>query len=376
MNNWSEQDYRFMATALQLAAKGELTARPNPMVGCVIVKDSRVVGQGWHQSFGEAHAEINALSEAGELAQGATCYVTLEPCSHIGKTGACAVALIQAGVTEVIAAMEDPNPEVCSKGFALLESAGIKTSVGLMESQAKSLNRGFISRFERRRPWVTVKLAMSIDGRTALENGASQWISGSEARNDVQLLRAKQDAIITGIGTQISDNPSLTARVNFSNLADVDQKQFRQPLRVLVDRQARANLSDKFFQKSSSDDNYKDIWWVSQASAASEKLKLSNIKHIDLVKIDQLDVLLKQLSVYGVNNVLVEAGHQLVGGFLKLGLVDELIIYVAPKIMGNKAMALFDYEVVDMQDCPPLELLNIRQIGNDIRLTYQPKKLA
>lgn len=373
MKNWSAQDHRFMALALQLAQKAEFSARPNPMVGCVIVKNGQIIGQGWHQNFGEEHAEINALNQAGDKAKGATCYVTLEPCAHVGKTGACAVALVEAGVNLVIAAMKDPNPAVCGNGFKLLEDVGISTSVGLLENQARQINRGFISRFERKRPWVTVKLAMSLDGRTALENGTSQWITGAESRADVQKLRAKQDAIITGSGTQSTDNPSLTARIDFDADDNVSEKSFRQPLRVLLDRNAKANLSDKFFAIDQRQTNHKNVWWVSQSGLAQEKLNGSPAKNIRLIESLGLEAILLELSTDEVNHVLVEAGHQLAGQFLKQGLVDELVIYMAPKLMGSNALGLFQLDVGKMDECPELELISLRQFGNDIRLVYQPK---
>ncbi|MEP1743044.1 MAG: bifunctional diaminohydroxyphosphoribosylaminopyrimidine deaminase/5-amino-6-(5-phosphoribosylamino)uracil reductase RibD [Kangiellaceae bacterium] len=382
MNDWSAQDHQFMAEALRLAKRGEFTARPNPVVGCVIVKNGDVIGRGWHQSFGQAHAEINALQQAGEQAKGATCYVTLEPCAHVGKTGSCAQALKQSGVAKVIAAMQDPNPEVSGKGLRILEQAGIATQSGLLELQARKLNPGFLSHFERHRPFVTVKLAMSLDGRTALKNGQSQWITGAQARADVQRLRAKQDVIITGIGTQQSDDPSLTARLDFSSVDQTVELHFRQPLRVLFDRHGKANLNDKIFkfnQPSSERNNSqqnadiwkgKQVWWMTLSDQRSA-LADSKYQHIEAHSMTAISEVLSALSERGASQVLVEAGHRLAGSFLKLGLVDQLVIYMAPKLMGNHAMGLFDLQIEQMDQCLPLDLTDVRQFGDDIRLTYK-----
>ncbi len=382
MNDWSAQDHQFMAEALRLAKRGEFTARPNPVVGCVIVKNGDVIGRGWHQSFGQAHAEINALQQAGELAKGATCYVTLEPCAHVGKTGSCAQALKQSGVARVIAAMQDPNPEVSGKGLQILEQAGIATQSGLLELQARKLNPGFLSHFERHRPFVTVKLAMSLDGRTALKNGQSQWITGAQARADVQRLRAKQDVIITGIGTQQSDDPSLTARLDFSCVDQTVEQHFRQPLRVLFDRHGKANLNDKLFkfnQPSSERNNSKQnadiwkdkqVWWMTLSDQRSA-LADSKYQHIEAHSMTAISEVLSALSERGASQVLVEAGHRLAGSFIQLGLVDQLVVYMAPKLMGNHAMGLFDLQIEQMDQCLPLDLTDVRQFGDDIRLTYK-----
>jgi diaminohydroxyphosphoribosylaminopyrimidine deaminase / 5-amino-6-(5-phosphoribosylamino)uracil reductase len=392
MNDWSAQDHQFMAEALRLAIRGEFCARPNPIVGCVIVKNGQVIGRGWHQSFGQAHAEINALRQAGELAKGATCYVTLEPCAHVGKTGSCAQALKHSGVTKVIAAMQDPNPAVSGKGLQILEQAGIATQSGLLESEARKLNPGFLSHFERHRPFVTVKLAMSLDGRTALKNGESQWITGAAARADVQRLRAKQDVIITGIGTQQSDNPSLTARPDFDAMHESVEQYFRQPLRVLFDRHGKANLNGKMFKPNSQSSKQnsletnsleqknvehkadiwqaKQVWWMTLAEQKSALMD-SKYQHIEAHPITAISEVLTALSERGASQVLVEAGHRLAGSFLQLGLVDRLVVYMAPKLMGNHAMGLFDLQIEHMDHCLPLELTDVRQFGDDIRLTYQ-----
>lgn len=365
--NWTKQDHQMMTLALQLGRKGIYTARPNPIVGCVIVKDNLIVGQGWHQKFGEAHAEVNALAEAGEKAKGATCYVTLEPCAHTGKTGPCARALVAAGVNKVIAAMGDPNPQVSGKGFDILRDAGIEVSAGLMEAEALSINKGFVSKMQRNRPWVTCKLAMSVDGRTALANGESKWITGPAARADVQKLRACQDAIITGIGTVLADNPSLTVREH-DTLPDIDnwfsnaqRSGFKQPKRVLLDRQARATGVEKIFA-----DDTQVVWVTNQA--VEKKLADHTINwHQD----ETLTELLERLALNECNQVLIEAGHQLAGAFLKAGLIDELVIYMAPKLMGDSGQGLISLDIDSMQKTVALELIDCRRLGRDIRMTYQ-----
>jgi diaminohydroxyphosphoribosylaminopyrimidine deaminase/5-amino-6-(5-phosphoribosylamino)uracil reductase len=364
-SDWSQTDHEMMSLALQLAKKGEYTARPNPMVGCVLINNSQKVGQGWHQKSGLAHAEVNALEQAGNLSKGSTCYVTLEPCAHTGKTGPCAKALIKAGVVKVIAAMLDPNPMVAGKGFQLLIDAGIEVEYGLLEQQALELNRGFVSKFERKRPWLTCKLAMSLDGRTALADGSSKWITASAARNDVQKLRARQDAIITGIGTLVADNPSLNVRVEGDDFNNQWFKEatcigFSQPARVLLDRNAKANTSAKLFNLDAK------VYWLSEL--INEIPTADNVNH--LVNFNSLALQLEYFAQLGMNNLLLEAGHKLAGEYLKQGLVDEFVIYMAPKLMGKSAMPLFDLEVENMQCTPMLKLKDIRQFGDDVRLTY------
>lgn len=371
--HWLSIDHQIMSLALQLAKKAQYTARPNPMVGCVLVQGEKIVGQGWHQKWGQAHAEVNALKQAGDKAKDATCYVTLEPCAHVGKTGSCAQALIDAGVSRVVVAMEDPNSKVSGKGFQMLNAAGIRVECGLLESQALQLNRGFVSRFTHKRPWVTCKLAMSLDGRTALADGTSQWITGSSARAEVQKLRARQDAIITGIGTVLSDNPSLTVRspeaaFELDNWFEkANQIGFKQPARVLLDRQGRAEASAKLFNDDA------DVYWFSDNFKTVDEPELNQKKsHIKrMPSFESLLPLLNFLAEKEVNQVLVEAGHKLAGAFLQQGLIDELIIYMAPKLMGNSGQGLFELNVTKMLDAPQLKLKDIRQLGEDIRLTYR-----
>lgn len=377
--DWQAFDYEMMALALRLAKKAEYTARPNPMVGCVLVKNEQIIGEGWHQKAGQPHAEINALTSAGDDAKGATCYVTLEPCAHFGRTGPCAVALVKAGVSKVIAAMLDPNPKVAGKGFDILRAAGIQVEYGLLEAEAERLNRGFISRMSRSRPWVTCKLAMSLDGRTALADGASKWITGSAARADVQKLRARQDAIITGIGTLLADNPSLTVREKdshpelepwFANAAAIG---FTQPARILFDRQGRADKNSKLFNDSS------QVIWVSETDVSEKDDSENNgqpesASHVEAMDYpDSLLSFLQNLAAREFNNVLVEAGHRLAGAFLKEGLIDELVVYMAPKLMGTEAMGLMDIQVESMALTPELKLLDVRALGDNIKLVYKPE---
>ena len=376
---WTEFDRQTMALALQLAKKGEFTARPNPMVGCVIVKNGEIIGQGWHQKSGQAHSEVNALDEAGEQAKDATCYVTLEPCAHTGKTAPCAQALIKAGVKQVIAAMEDPFPEVAGKGFEILHQAGILVKVGLYEEQARALNRGFISRVVNKKPFVTCKLAMSLDGRTALADGSSKWITGPAARSDVQKLRARQDAILTGMGTLLADDPSLTVRpedCTDESLTQAFDIGLSQPVRILLDKKADASISAKLFNSSG-----KVIWMMEAENLAKAKEVLNENNGIESGNIEigefnpnNLSDLLTSLAEAKVNHLLIEAGHQLAGAFLQQGLIDELIVYVAPKLMGNEGMGLFQLNIASMKDTINLTLKETRHLGDELRLTYHLAK--
>ncbi|MCO7225732.1 bifunctional diaminohydroxyphosphoribosylaminopyrimidine deaminase/5-amino-6-(5-phosphoribosylamino)uracil reductase RibD [Pleionea sp. CnH1-48] len=359
-------DCQHMARALRLAERGYLLARPNPRVGCIIVNQGKVVGEGYHQRFGEGHAEVNALAEAGEQAKGATCYVTLEPCAHQGKTGACAKALIQAGVKRVVAAMRDPNPKVDGGGFALLQQAGIQVESGLMEADARAINPGFISRMTQQRPYVRCKLAMSLDGRTAMASGESLWITGAAARSDVQKLRARHDGIITGLGTLTHDNPSLNVRFEQypEEVSDSTQQAFRQPVRILADRDAKADLSQQFFAIRS------PIWWVGHNHYDAELPE-----HIERRVFSQqenwLQDLLTECARHEMNEVLIEAGAELAGAFVQQGLVDELVVYMAPKLMGSDARPLVHWPLETMSQAQTLVLTDMRQLGSDMRLTYR-----
>ena len=364
MNNPTVDDVRHMARALVLAQRGLYTTDPNPRVGCLLVKDGRVVGEGWHQRAGEPHAEVNALQHAGDAARGATAYVSLEPCCHQGRTPPCSQALIEAGVASVIAAMPDPNPRVAGQGFAVLERAGIRVDIGLLRAQAERLNPGFVARMTRARPYVRVKLAASLDGRTALAHGASKWITGEPARADVQRLRARSSAILTGIGTVLADDPALTVR-------DFDIG--RQPLRVVVDGQLRMPPAARMLRLPGKT----LVVTAGGDSAAVQALRVAGAEVVTLpdgqASVD-LDALLRELARREVNELLVEAGATLCGALLKRGLVDELIVYLAPHLLGDSARAMFNFAALtDMAGRIALEVLDMRAIGKDWRITAAVK---
>ncbi|RKZ85269.1 MAG: bifunctional diaminohydroxyphosphoribosylaminopyrimidine deaminase/5-amino-6-(5-phosphoribosylamino)uracil reductase RibD [Gammaproteobacteria bacterium] len=356
---------RYMARALQLAECGLFTTDPNPRVGCVIVKDDVIVGEGWHQWAGEAHAEVNALQDAGAKAEGADCYITLEPCSHTGKTPPCVDALIKSGVNHVFVAMTDPNPLVVGNGIAKLKSAGIEVTVGLMQQQAESLNPGFCQRMRLNRPFVRSKIAMSLDGRTAMVSGESQWITGSAARLDVQKLRAQSSAIMTGIGTVLTDDPTLTVRPEGDWYPN--NQTIRQPLRVVVDSQLRISEQARLFDNDGN---------VLVATVVDSELS-NNAKVLALpAKADQVDLqaLLAELALDEINEVLVEAGAVLNGALLREQLIDELVIYMAPKLMGDDAKGIFHLpELKTMAQNINLNITDIRAIGNDWRITAVPE---
>lgn len=363
--SYTKADYAFMARAIQLARKGRYTTHPNPNVGCVFVKDNSIVAEGWHQIAGGAHAEINALDHATADVSGASCYVSLEPCSHTGRTSPCVDALIEAGISVLYMAMLDPNPLVAGKGQERAKQAGIKTDVGLLEAQSRRNNEGYILRMTENRPRVTCKIAISLDGKTALNNGESKWITGSDARMDVQRLRASSSAIMTGIGTVLADDPSLTVR-------EIDL-QGRQPVRVVIDPELKFPPKAKMLQlpgqtliftKNNTDN---DIEIVRQAGA--EVIILTGSRK------DFLKATLKFLAIEKeINEVLLESGASLAGSMLEQGLIDELIIYQAPVLMGNKARGMLDLpEFRSMEENIQLEVIDTKQVGKDIRITLKPK---
>jgi diaminohydroxyphosphoribosylaminopyrimidine deaminase/5-amino-6-(5-phosphoribosylamino)uracil reductase len=360
MSAFSPDDVRHMAHALRLAERGLYTTDPNPRVGCVLVKDGRVVGEGWHERAGEPHAEVHALRAAGEAARGATAYVTLEPCCHHGRTPPCTQALIRAGVARVVAAMPDPNPKVASQGIAELEQAGIPVQIGLLETQAERLNPGFLSRMRHGRPYVRIKLGVSLDGRTAMASGESKWITGEPARADVQRLRARSSAILTGVGTVLADDPSLTVR-------DFDIG--RQPLRVVVDghlslrSEARLlRLPGKTLVVTAEDD---DDYAEPLLAAGAEVLVLpAGPDRVDFA------TLMQDLAQREVNELLVEAGATVCGALLKAGLVDELVVYMAPHLLGSSARGMFSIPGLEsMADRVALDITDIRAVGRDWRIT-------
>ena len=356
----------YMQHAIRLAKKGLYTTDPNPRVGCVIVKDNEIVGEGWHRYAGEAHAEINALAQAGTKAKDATVYVTLEPCSHTGKTPPCADALIKAGVKKVFAAMQDPNPLVAGEGLNRLQDAGIATEHGLLESQARELNPGFIKRMEEGRPFVRVKLAMSLDGRTAMASGESQWISGEASRNDVQRMRAESSAILTGIDTVLADDPSMNVRLTAQQL---DVNAVRQPKRIVLDSQFRMPMDAKIFSLEGECIVYTT---VNMDNRNSYPFIIENCDS-QSGKID-LQLLMEDLAKKEINLLHVEAGSVLCGALLKNDLVDEIIIYMAPHIMGDDAKGLFHLPGLgQMKDRIALDIKDVRSIGKDIRITARPE---
>ncbi len=352
-------DARYMTRALQLARKGLYTTDPNPRVGCVIVKNNEVIGEGWHARAGEPHAEILALEQAKQHARDATVYLTFEPCCHQGRTPPCTQALIKAGVKRVVAAMRDPNPSVSGKGFNELEQHGITVHTGLMETEAEALNPGFISRMRRHRPYVRIKLAASLDGRTALASGESQWITDKTARLDVQKWRARSSAILTGVGTVLMDNPRL-------NVRDFDIG--RRPLRVVVDSTLRMPASAQMLQLgagtlvvTASEDTRRAQ--VLREAGAEVLLMPTAQRTIDLA------ALMQHLATREVNELLVEAGATLCGALLKEGLVDELVLYYAPHIMGDQARGMFRLPALaEMTDRISLEIKDVRTVGKDWRV--------
>ena len=367
-----EADYHFMARALNLARQGLYTTHPNPRVGCVLVRSGEPVGEGYHRRAGEPHAEPNALRMAGAKARGATAYVTLEPCCHQGRTPACTDALIAAGISRVVAAMEDPNPRVAGAGFKQLRQAGVEVIQGVMEAQSVVLNPGFIKRMRSGRPYVRCKLAMSLDGRTAMRGGESQWITGSAARLDVQRLRARSDAIVTGIGTVLADDPSMNVRIEGGLLAGMAQgDEVRQPLRVVLDPRQRMPATAKMIQ-------LKGSTLVVCLESGSSQLSLETAgAEVVLLRGEgdriDLGLLLDELGRRQINEVLVESGPTLAGGFLAAGLVDELVIYAAPHIMGDDAQGLFRLpELKRMRDRIGLNITDLRMVGPDIRITAVP----
>ncbi len=355
----SVEDMRHMARALRLAREGLYTTDPNPRVGCVITHDGEVVGEGWHERAGAPHAEINALAAAGERARGATVYVTLEPCSHTGRTPPCADALIKAGVARVVAAMTDPNPQVAGDGVARLQEAGIDIEVGLMAAQAAALNPGYVQRMQKGRPWVRIKLGASLDGRTAMASGESKWITGAAARADVQDLRARSSAIITGVGTVLADDPSLSVRL--PGVA-------RQPLRVVVD----GNLSMPESAKMLGDDGAVLVVTANDDVDYTERLRRTGAEVLFLAAgpgaID-VPALMSHLSEREVNEIMVEAGATLSGSLLAAGIVDELVLYFAPNIMGSDARGMFKLPGLDdLSQRIELKIIDVRAVGDDWRV--------
>lgn len=357
-----QTDLEFMARALQLAERGRFTTDPNPRVGCVLVKNGRIIGEGFHERAGQAHAEVNALKNASEDTTGATAYVTLEPCSHHGKTPPCCDALIAAGIKRLVVAMKDPNPLVAGRGLERCKAAGIEIIFDVLRADAEKLNRGFISRMTKNRPFIRSKIAMSLDGKTALANGESKWITSPEARADVHLFRAESSAILTGIGTVLADNPSLNARVDFEIV---------QPIRVILDSTLQmppnaqiAKSEGKTLILTCSTDEQKQAT-LKQAGFEIHVLSESNGR-LDLHAV--MDFLAKQ----EINNVFVEAGATLNGALLEANLVDEWLIYMASSVLGDKGRGAFSLpELQSMADKKNLQWQGVRHVGRDLRMTLR-----
>jgi len=356
---FSAEDHAFMSRALALAERGRNTATPNPNVGCVIVKGGRAVGEGWHERAGEAHAEVRALESMRESPEGSTAYVTLEPCSHHGRTPPCAEALVAAKLVRVVCALEDPNPQVRGRGIAKLREAGIRADVGLMAREAEEAHRGFLTRMRTGRPWMRIKAAASLDGRIALANGASRWITSEAARRDVHALRARSCAMLTGIGTVRHDDPELTVRLVPCS---------RQPRRVLIDHRLEVPLSAKILQAEPpiivtvSDDPGRRA--ALEARGAEVVRVPGDGRKADLAALAQF------LGSRGFNEVTVETGGKLMGSLVRSGVIDELVLYLAPMLLGDDAQGLFAMgELVRLEEAPRLRITDVRNVGEDIRIT-------
>ena len=361
------QDELYMARALKLAARGRFTTHPNPNVGCVIVKDGEIVGEGFHYRAGEPHAEVHALRMAGEKAQGATAYVTLEPCSHHGRTPPCCEALIAAGVSRVVAAMQDPNPQVAGRGLYRLQQEGVDVSHGLMMNEAEALNKGFLKRMRTGFPWIQLKMGASLDGRTAMASGESQWITSPQARRDVQRLRAQSHAILTSSATVLADDPALTVRwdeLNADTQALYPQENLRQPLRIVIDSQNRVTPQHRIVEQAGET--------LFARTREDERQWPENVRTLLVPEHNgrlDLVVLMMLLGKQQINSIWVEAGPTLAGALLEAGLVDELIVYIAPKLLGSDARGLCLLPGLEkLEQAPHFKFNEIRHVGPDICL--------
>lgn len=371
MSDLAANDARHMARALELARKGVYSTHPNPRVGCVIVRDGETVGEGWHVQAGGPHAEVHALRQAGDRARGATAYVTLEPCSHHGRTPPCADALVAAGVARVVVAMQDPNPKVAGQGLERLRQAGIAVTCPLLATEARALNPGFLKRMEHGQPYIRVKLAMSLDGRTAMASGESQWITGPAARSAVQRLRAQSSAVLTGADSVIADGARMTVRAAELGLdaETVELATRRTPLRILIDGRLRVPLDAPFFQAG-------PALVVTCADAAAHPQYAQGGHELLSLRGDDGQVDLLKLSIElarrGINEVLVEAGASLAGAFAKQGLVDEYQLFIAAKFMGSTARPLLDWPLERMSEAAPLQIIEMTAVGDDWRVIAVP----
>jgi diaminohydroxyphosphoribosylaminopyrimidine deaminase/5-amino-6-(5-phosphoribosylamino)uracil reductase len=363
-------DSGFMSRALELAERGLYTTDPNPRVGCVLVRGGDVIGEGWHTRTGEAHAEVNAIDAAGGRAAGATAYVSLEPCHHRGRTGPCTEALVKAGVQRVVAAMADPDPRTAGQGLDALRAAGMAVDCGLLEDQARALNVGFVSRHTRGRPYVRIKMAASLDGRTAMASGESKWITGAAARRDVQRLRARSSAIVTGSGTLLADDPALTVRA-----AELGEDvAFQQPLRVVLDRRLRTPPDAALLSQPGST-------LIATRSDPRDGRQALMDKGAEILSLEdgdgELATLMAALAGRGINEVLVEAGATLGGALLGAQLVDEIVLYLAPVLLGDAARGLFHLpHIQTLTQGLALNVIDITPLGNDWRITALPRGAA
>jgi diaminohydroxyphosphoribosylaminopyrimidine deaminase/5-amino-6-(5-phosphoribosylamino)uracil reductase len=385
---FSDFDHECMARALELARRALYTTDPNPRVGCVLAHDSLIIAEGFHARAGDPHAERNALATAGEHARGATAYVTLEPCSHTGRTGPCADALIEAGVARVVAAMEDPNPQVAGSGLQRLRDAGIQVDTGLQEADARALNPGFVLRMSQGRPLIRIKAAASLDGRTAMASGESQWITGPEAREDVQRLRARSSAIVTGIGTVLADRPSYTVRPEQWRHGEYADGPVRAPLRVILDPALRTPVDSPVVtadgacliahaddpdaapeeRRRALEHAGAELLALPRARAASDPAEPGAAARAERRGLD-LHALIAELTRRECNEVLVECGATLAGAFVREALFDELIVYLAPTLLGADARGLLDLPFDRMDQQIRLQWSDLRRVGDDLRLT-------
>ena len=357
--SFSAEDHAFMARAIALAARGRDTATPNPSVGCVIASSGRILGEGWHARAGEPHAEAMALAACTHSPRGATAYVTLEPCSHHGRTPPCADALVEAGLARVVAALDDPNPQVCGQGRERLLAAGIRVETGLLAAEAREAHLGFLARMTRGRPWMRIKSAASLDGRIALANGESRWITGEAARADVHALRARSCAMLTGVGTVLRDDPSLTVR---------DVPCFRQPRRVVVDSRLEMPPTARILSGEPP-----LVLTVSEDRARRAALEARGAEIVTVAAIGgktDLGAVARLLAERGFNEVTVETGARLNGSLLRAGVVDEIVLYLAPLLLGDAAQGLFALPVFEqLGEALRPRIVDVRRIGEDIRIT-------
>lgn len=369
MSEWTDFDRLAMRIALKEAGRGLYSTGENPRVGAVIARDEHIISEGFHQAPGCAHAEIEALSSLTDAeTRGATCYVTLEPCNHTGKTGPCTEALINAGIARVVVAMEDPNPRVAGSGIARLRDAGIRVEIGLLSEEAEETNPGFIQRMTEKRPLIWLKSAASLDGRTAMADGESKWITGPSARSDVQLLRARVQAIVTGIDTVCVDDPRLTVRWAETPIVLPEKASEHQPLRVVLDTNGRLPADCALLREPG------EVLWVTGKSVTHPALTSGRMRHW-LAPVGQngrieLRAVAEYLAELGINEVLVEAGATLAGAWIQERLVDRGVLYMAPKLLGPSGRSLYDVAPAQLSDAPAIFISGVRQIGNDLRIDW------